>query len=266
MTGAAAPDARTPDVRKRLAGGLLWSIEIGVILAGVLLTYVYWDDSLRADFLGSFLASSLALIVGIPIGIYINDLQRLASQADQRRAQQEAETAYGARIVGLVVHELKFNRDMLSRRRRASADKRSAGARRPPADGDDAGRGPIEEGDARMVLWSPLKIDLWRAVSDSGDIKYIQDPATLDAIVRAYYRIGITMEFERRHRDAVLQLQFQDQGRREGGRPAAVKGLLDILIQGDAIAIGTIDEALGRLSGSSPATPQAFNSLASPST
>ena len=234
----------------------LWFGEFAIIAAGVVLTAIYWDESLRADFLGSFLASTLALIVGVPIGILINEEQRKAGQRDLQKAQLETEEIYRRRIISLVVHELNFNRDMLNRRRVGGLQKSAAASAHTTASDDShkPGEPHAPEAGPPLVLWSPLKVDLWRAVSDSGEIKFIHDTTALDAIVRAYYRIGITMEFERRHMDVVLQSKLIEKDS-EAAYSMAIKRLNEILVQGDRYAIRAIDDALEKLNAS-PAVPQ----------
>ena len=118
----------------------------------------YWDGAI-----GNWLATLLGIIAGVPIALAI-ERQRI-SREEQERATEHRERA--TKVSFLIRDELVYNSDRL-------AD--------------------------RLVRTSlPLhgfKNNLWQALSDSGEIRWIDNPPILNKITSAYYCIGVVSAIE----------------------------------------------------------------------
>ena len=99
----------------------------------------YWDSAI-----GNWLATMLGIIGGIPIGLEVN---RLVTATEERK-KTKIETENERDILLLTKEELKFDLARLKER----------------------------EGNLSSLSLHPFKTDLWDAISDSGELKYIKIP------------------------------------------------------------------------------------------
>lgn len=119
----------------------------------------YWDGAV-----GNWLATILGVIGGIPIALEVNRLITDADDRKKRKAEKDKEEA----MLHLVKEELDFNLSRLNDRK----------------------------GNTSSLPLHPFKTDLWAALSDSGEIKYINNPALLNRITSAYHIIKIVKRTE----------------------------------------------------------------------
>lgn len=119
----------------------------------------YWDGAM-----GNWLATMAGIIGGIPIALELN---RLIMRVEDRKKSIE-EKLRERDLLLLVKEELHFDKDRLEER-----------VNNPTG----------------LPLY-PFKSDLWDAVSDSGEIKFIKDPGLLNRIASAYYIIKAVKNIE----------------------------------------------------------------------
>jgi hypothetical protein len=126
----------------------------------------YWDGVV-----GNGLATLLGIIAGVPIALAIE--RRRALQEEQERAVEQRDRA--SKVSFLIRDELAYNAVRLAER----MNNRTA-----------------------LPLVS-FKNDLWRALSDSGEIRWIDDPHVLSETASAYHYIGVVAAIEDRCYQAV---------------------------------------------------------------
>lgn len=119
----------------------------------------YWDGAV-----GNWLATMLGVIGGIPIALEVNRLIADTDDRKKRKAEKDKEKA----MLLLVKEELNFNLSRLKDRK----------------------------GNTSLLPLHPFKTDLWDALSDSGEIKFINSPALLNRITSAYHIIKIVKRTE----------------------------------------------------------------------
>lgn len=106
----------------------------------------------------------LGIIVGVPVALQIEHWR--ASREEQKRVAEARDRAKD--VLFLIADELRYNANRLADRLK---DKTSLPLR-------------------------PFKNDLWEALSDSGEIKWIDNPLLLSKITSAYHVIGIVLAIE----------------------------------------------------------------------
>ena len=126
----------------------------------------YWDSAI-----GNWLATMLGIIGGIPIGLEVN---RLVTATEERK-KTKIETEKERDILLLTKEELKFDLARLKERER----------------------------NLSSLSLHPFKTDLWDAISDSGELKYIKIPALLNRITSAYHIIRIVKRIEEKCHEAM---------------------------------------------------------------
>jgi hypothetical protein len=154
---------------------LFWTVFILVLALGTWLGVAYWSDAFRDAFVSSLLATTLGLILGVPIALKINGYQERHQEAQAQHERDEEAKTQKARVLGLLEQELRSNLDGLTERVKPN----------------------------RPVPIAPLKMEFWRALSASGETKWIDDLSLLSVISTAYYHLGITAALESKFADIV---------------------------------------------------------------
>ena len=119
----------------------------------------YWDGAI-----GNWLATMLGVIGGIPIALEVNRFITEIDDQKKRKVEKDKEKA----ILLLVKEELDFNLSRLNDRK----------------------------GNISSLPLHPFKTDLWDALSDSGEIKFINSSSLLNRITSAYHIIKIVKKTE----------------------------------------------------------------------
>ena len=143
-------------------------VLVGIpVLGAILYSYYrradlnYWDDAI-----GNWLATMLGIIVGVPVALQIERWR--ASREEQKRVAEARDRAKA--VLSLIADEL---RDNAARLRVAQS---------------------LEDKDSLPL--SPFKNDVWEALCDSGEIKWIDNPLLLGEIASTYYLIGVVLSIE----------------------------------------------------------------------
>lgn len=142
-----------------------WVIVVALIILAIVYSYdrrssqAYWDGAI-----GNWLATLLGILVGVPIALWIERWR--ISREERERIYEHNERA--KTIAFLIQEELAYNQQRISERIR----------------------------DKSKLPLAPLKMNLWKAMSDSGEIRWIENPSMLDGIASAYYFIGIVTSLE----------------------------------------------------------------------
>ena len=119
----------------------------------------YWDGAI-----GNWLATVLGVLCGIPIAV---EIEKYFSGIEETK-QSLLELKREKELLLLVKEELLFDQDRLSDRM----------------------------GNVLDLPLHPFKVDLWTALSDSGEIKYIASRQLLNRITSAYHIVRIVKNIE----------------------------------------------------------------------
>ena len=175
----------------------------------------YWDGAI-----GNWLATLLGIIAGVPIALAIE--RQKISREEQERAAEHRERAI--KVSFLIRDELVYNSNRLAER--------------------------LNNKVSLPLL--PFKNDLWRALSDSGEIRWIDNPPILNKIASAYYYIGVVSAIEDKCYQAIRGIN----PRYEDGTLASQRLLEDArkfdaeLSVNISAAIRAIEETVGNKSAS----------------
>lgn|GEM_PF-3499644 len=201
---------------------LPWFLLVTLAFIGVWFFYERIPKSdTRDTFLGNLFATIIGIFIGIPIALEISRYQS-AIQEKQEKAKREWERlARKQRILNLVEHELIYNRDLLS----AMVEKQGS------APG--------------IVTYLGLKNDLWNALSDGGELHWIDDLKLLDSITKAYYHIRRIIFLEEKYFDPEFNSAVSSEGRNTYAGERIVKGVTTIRPDG----LAAIEQALTEIEG-----------------
>jgi hypothetical protein len=193
-----------------------WSLV--AVVAGVLAVAVVVSAA-AAAFDEAFLAGVAATVIGLAIGIpatYV--VGRIAADADRRARKRE--------LLRAILQELQENETDLHRR--------------------------IQD-DQRGVVLPALSIEVWQAISNSGDLRHLQDVELLAEIARAYSHVAKTRFLE----EQALRTMTSD----GTFQPQPVK-MLRATDEGTAmflsVASGAVAHALQLLGAPSPPAPDSL--------
>jgi hypothetical protein len=125
-----------------------------------------WSDvAFRDGLMSNLLATTLGLIFGIPIALEISRLQQQTQDRNDRLARETEARHRKIKILSLIREELDINRQML-----------------------EHVLGKQEETLTYKIILGH-KDEIWQALSDSSELKWIDDPDILRPISWAYYHI-----------------------------------------------------------------------------
>lgn len=136
------------------------------------------DKEFRDSAMGNWFATMVGAIVGILIALEINRRQQEVQEKKEQEDKRQERLTRKTKILNQVKRELESNRQGL------------------------ADRLPIEDGVARRVVpVDRLKDELWNALSDGGELQWIDDLDLLDCIATAYYNIRLIIYLEEKYVD-----------------------------------------------------------------
>ncbi|MGO8976394.1 MAG: hypothetical protein ACLQNV_23075 [Steroidobacteraceae bacterium] len=115
-----------------------------------------------------------ALVFGLIVGLSIYYLQHSQDAQERARAEQQQAHLARERIVSLIRRELSYDLEAI-RARRQTADLNTAFI---------------------QIYQKPLKIDFWRSISTTGDLKFLNDFDLLYKVADAYFSVNATMGWE----------------------------------------------------------------------
>jgi len=131
---------------------------------------------MNSPFLNNFLANVLAtffgVLFGIPTGMYLSGRQEAKARAERTEEARERRR----KLLTLARTELAFNLEKLPQRERYAQEKAIA-----------------------MYLGPRLKTELWTALSDGGELKWIGDLELMSVLADVYYRLKEAANLESRY-------------------------------------------------------------------
>lgn len=137
-----------------------------VLLALIPLVYGirYWSEpanTIGQNTMANWLATMIGAAVGVLIGLEVYRWQ----QGQEQNAKEEEENTHKTQILAAILRELMDNRKALAARREKPPQERS------------------------IYLGFRLKDELWKALSDGGELRWIVDLSLLESIADAYHYI-----------------------------------------------------------------------------
>lgn len=124
--------------------------------------------------MGNLFATLLGVLFSVPVALQLSR---------QQLREQEA----AAQVAALKEVTDRKNTLLLHIRRELEENKKHFMACREP----------LTLGGKRSVLTKPLRTELWSAFSDSGDLRFIENPELLATLAEAFYQIRATAVMER---------------------------------------------------------------------
>ncbi len=182
--------------------------------------------------MGNLFATLIGVIVGIPIALYINRAQLETEEAASHAKQATEHKKRKETILSLLRAELQQNLQDLHERRKE-----------------------IQAGGKREVFVDPLRAEVWLALSDGGEIKWIDDLELLAHLAAAYHQIKNTIFLERKFLET---LHFPGMKIKVDKYPH--DHLLDYIVATDTRILGAIETAVHAINQHVPLlTPRIIN-------
>jgi hypothetical protein len=209
------PNAASLNAWKRASlGGFVAAV---VVIAGV----VWFAPSTFQEAFGSnFLATLAGVAVGVPVTVWLT-LREANEQGRALKTQDEARTAARrSQVLEALQTELTENKETLG-------DRRASGKRE---------------------FFVPfLQDEVWAAMSDGGELRWIEDPALLRQLARSYLFIRTVIYLEKQ----IFEIRHYAGMRIQGSNPEGnISGYLDHL---DGVCMAAIDEGLAAILAVQPA-------------
>ena len=146
---------------------ILWVILVAIFIAPLIYVFFlcqshgFWDNVMS-----NLLATGLALVVGIPIALWLDRKIKYR----EGKAQYKVDRLKEANILKLIKEEINYSYLTLF-----------LGGKK---------------GNAHSLTLQPLKSDLWDSFVAGEEIKYIEEPDLLNRIVSAYYVLKLVKNIE----------------------------------------------------------------------
>lgn len=192
---------------------------IGPALAAVAIVAVsLWVGSgtFREGFMANFVATIAGIIAGVPIALALAERQRSADLETQAIDAGVRRVA----VLRLLCDELAEDRDLL-----------------------------IGKTDGTRIVEVPfLRSDLWRALADGGELRWIDDVQLIGVIARAYQRVDTTTELERKYFDLTHDAVAAAVTYAPAGRSPASR-VLTYIVDQDERTMAALNVAIDALAG-----------------
>lgn len=194
---------------------ILWVVVLAVL--GVPLAYAIWcapGQDFWESVASGLLATSAALIGGIPIALSIDRAVKKQEQARQNKETRKKERE----LLVLLKEEIELCQSMLETRK---------------------------ENPERLYT-QPFKSDLWHAVSAAGKLNLIQEPGLLNDLSAVYYLIDMVRKIEEQGYNAARSatVSFSGGGTATENLWRDARSFDELLTQGLEGALSSIDEDL----------------------
>ena len=146
---------------------LAWFFVVFILILPILYVIFFCTDkSFWDNMFGNLLATSLALIVGVPIGLWVD---RYIKSIDNQR-NEKFKILKEIEILELIKNEINSSLNEVFI--------------------------PERKGNTKYLQSKSYKTNLWDSISASDLLKYIDSPSILDQITSAYYIIKLTSKIE----------------------------------------------------------------------
>jgi hypothetical protein len=130
------------------------------------------------DFLNNLVATLAGIAIGVPVGLFVSRRQAEQEEAKRLRTEADERKKRVTKIVSLLQRELRDGLTTLKRSKSAGAVSTWTG-------------------------YNPIKIELWQAFSDGGEIEWIDDPDLLDKLAAAYHHLRLHSTYQ----DSMLEVR-----------------------------------------------------------
>lgn len=154
----------TSAMKKNLYGAAV-CLALTLSLGYSLITKDAWD------FWNNLVATLMGIAIGVPVGLFVDRKQARRTEEKRLRNEERQKQEHITKIVGLLRKELNDGLRTLKAIRSASS----------------------------VNTWTghqPIKIELWQAFSDGGEIHWIDDPNLLDALASAYHELRLHDKYQ----------------------------------------------------------------------
>jgi hypothetical protein len=224
------PKLRAPTNRRQILPVLTWAIVVIAIIIFIgtpvwQAVPLWFDTAFRLNFLGNWTATMLGALVGIPIALALSKWQQSEQDRTQRERLEQDRAKRETFVLSSLREELRVNRDILQQM--------------------------VEDQKVTPTTASivGLRDVTWRVLSETGELKWVDDMFALLCISEVYYYIDtlIFLEKQYMHPDFTMGVESKDGTLGYAGervvlrvnkiRPEALKLVKD--------GIGLIDHKIG---------------------
>jgi hypothetical protein len=168
-------------VKSRFVSWILWALVVIIAIWSVVYFIEHFSDSsFTESAMGNLFATTIGVLVGVPIALEVNRRQQIAVSTVAANERQIYESERKRKVLTLLRSELSANHDDILIRRK-----------------------PIESGGKRDVYIISLSDQMWSVFSDGGELQYVNNPELLAAIANAYHLIRHSIMLENKILDAI---------------------------------------------------------------
>lgn len=214
---------------KRFTSWLFWFSIATALIPSIYFFYHLDDKQFLDSAMGNWFATIVGVIIGIPIALEINRRQQSEQEKREELSQAEERAKRKYKVLTLIREELRFNQQILDQL--IEQQKTHPGIR----------------------AITGLKDALWSALSNSGDLQWVDELDLLSSISNSYHMISALIHLERQYADpSFLMAVSRVNGTGPTYKYAGEKTVeVVISIRPDALAmiqqtINAIDEYLAR--------------------
>jgi len=202
---------------KTFGNSLLWVIVVALGISPVAyfllritvlpisaITQLPQDQTFLDSAIGNWFATMVGLVAGVPIGLWINRKQQEEQEKSQKQEQAKKSKERKIKILNMTKNELSFNRDIL-------------------VDFvNDQGQQP------GTIYVTGMKDVLWSALSDGGELQWIDDLDLLNKLADAYYHVRALIFLERLYFDPHFDSAVTRDGRNTYAGERVVQNVMNI--------------------------------------
>jgi hypothetical protein len=206
----------------------VWLVIVVLAIAPIVyFVFRIGDPQFVDNTMGNWFATMVGLAAGVPIGLWINHRQQEEQERAQKQELDRVARERKIKILSLIRKELSFNKDILD--------------------------GLVRDQESRPGVFcvTGLKVVLWDALSDGGELQWIDDLELLDRLTNAYYHLTALIFLERQYFDPYFQTAVtSDDGRNTYAGERVVRNVTNMrpgVLNAVKESIGAIDASLAPL-------------------
>lgn len=144
-------------MKTKVGYGVMIFIAGSGLASVVWFSFHNWSADYQQNFFSNTLATSVGLIIGVPLGLLIDSLRSSGAKREIKSAQNKKRE----KVLSVIEKELKENLEVIPERIK----------------------------DSLAPMTHPFSTESWDALSSSGELQYIEDPEILGELSSVYAKI-----------------------------------------------------------------------------
>ncbi len=190
----------------------MWLVPVVIAIGIVAMVHLGRSTAFTDPFDAGLLATLAGVFGGVPLSLWVAGRQVAIERADRERDEAAVAVARQREVLGLIREELVSNAGGIQTRTLSPE---------------------------RAFVLPLLTTEVWDALAASGELRWIEDPALLSVIAKAYRWVRTNIDIESRYLDATHY-----QGMQIGGGESGSDRLKRYASELDDAVRGALSEAI----------------------